>query len=323
MASSQDRLPEDIRDAAASWLIERSNGASSAERDAEFAAWLTADPRHAEAYARLERSWDLMAEAELGEPRDQWTPPSPLSAVPAIAPMRRFAFHAVAASLALILIGVVQDWPTRLRADATTATGEQRLLVLADGSRIRLNTASAIAVDYRDDRRIIHLLKGEAAFTVAADAARPFTVEAAGGSATALGTRFTVRSDSGGADVAVTEHVVRVAAPAEGGSIDVAQGHAVHFGPDGLRSPHMIDIAEAEAWTNERMFFVDRKLGEVVAEIDRYHPGIIRVVGSKLSERRFSGVLPTNDPLGALDTIEQTLGIGSTRITDRVVFLHN
>ena len=59
------------------------------------------------------------------------------------------------------------------------------------------------------------------------------------------------------------------------------------------------------------------------AELNRYHPGYIRVIGSGLALRRFSGVFPINDPMGALDAIQRSLGISSTRLTDRLIFLHS
>ena len=105
---------------------------------------------------------------------------------------RKWIAPAVAASVALLVAGAIGDWPTALRSDAMTATGEQRTMTLADGSQVQLNTDSAISIDYQPDRRIVHVLKGEAAFSVARDPRRPFSVEAKGGSTTALGTRFIV-----------------------------------------------------------------------------------------------------------------------------------
>jgi transmembrane sensor len=46
-------------------------------------------------------------------------------------------------------------------------------------------------------------------------------------------------------------------------------------------------------------------------------------MGDDLARRRFSGVFQVNDPLGALDTIQRSLGITSTRLTNRMVFLHS
>jgi len=319
--ASDQRISEDIRQEAARWIAERDAGLLTAEGEKALAVWLEADPLHAAAFARLERTWGLMGSAPV---KTDIRRRSNVIAFHLPARPRRWLGGAVAACLALMIVGGVNDWPTRLRADAMTATGERRDVPLADGSIVQLNTGSAIAIDYRGDRRVIRLLKGEAAFTVAADRARPFTVEAGGGSATALGTRFIVRRDGADTDIAVTEHRVRVTWPLDqtGNSADLAEGQVTRYGPDGLASPHIVDTDAISAWTRGRLVFVDRPLGDVVAELNRYHAGYIRIIGADLARRRFSGVFPVNDPIGALDTIQRSLGIGSTRITDRLIFLH-
>lgn len=320
--AAEQRIPEEIRQEAARWITERDASLLTPEDEKALSAWLDADPLHAAAFARVERSWAMLGSAPVKAAirRRSTVLSFHLSARP-----RQWLGGAIAACLALVIVGTVQDWPTRLRADAMTAIGEQRTVPLADGSIVRLNTGSAIRIDYRGDRRIVHLLKGEAAFTVAADRVRPFTVEAGDGATTALGTRFIVRRDGADTDVTVTEHRVRVAwsaetTPAQGAI--VSEGQAVRYGAGGLLESHTADIEAAGAWTRGRLVFVDRSLAEVVAELNRYHPGYIRVVGATLAQRRFSGVFPVADPIGALDTIQRSLGIGSTRITDRLIFLH-
>lgn len=245
-------------------------------------------------------------------------PPIPV-AVP------RWFSSGIAASLLLLLgIGWIDDWPTRLSADAVTETGEQRSVALDDGSFVDLNTDSAIAVDYRPDRRVVRLLKGEALFRVAADADRPFTVEAGGGATTALGTRFIIRRDGDATRVVVTEHRVRVASPrdAEGQAVSLGVGQGVAYGPAGLAPVMAVDVQTASAWTRGTLSFVDRPLREVVGELARYHRGYIGIAGDALAGRRVSGVFRADDTLGAVETLQRSLGISSTRITDRLILLH-
>ncbi|MFT8775433.1 MAG: FecR domain-containing protein, partial [Gluconacetobacter liquefaciens] len=59
------------------------------------------------------------------------------------------------------------------QASACTPVGEIRTIMLADGSRVQLDSDSAIAGDDTPGQRCIRLLKGEAAFTVAARPAAP------------------------------------------------------------------------------------------------------------------------------------------------------
>lgn len=311
------QIPKHIRSEAARWITERDADLLTEEDEAAFLVWLNADPLHEAAYRRLERSWHAAK------------PPYVRPVVRGDAPKRgrRWMGGAVAACLMFGTIASVYDVPMRLRADAMTVTGEQRAITLPDGSIARLNTASAIAVDYGAGKRSIRLLQGEAAFTVTPDRSHPFTVWAGTGATTALGTRFIVRLEGVETDVAVTEHRVRVRGASEEGvgtwSVVVGEGETVRYGANGPSLPRRIDPHDAEAWLRGRLVFVDRPLAEVVSELDRYHPGYIRIVGDTLAKRRFSGVLPLNDPMSALETIQRSLDIGSTRFTDRLIFLHS
>ena len=317
MASKQ-RIPEKIRQEAARWITEGDAGLLTSEDEVALDAWLASDPLNALAYARLQRTWSGIEGRPENNVRDAVVLPFRERPKPQL---RRWAGGAIAACLALAMLGGVYDWPTRLRADVVTATGEQRALPLMDGSIVQLNTDSAIAIDYQPNRRVIRLLKGEAAFSVAADSARPFTVEAGDGTATALGTRFIVRRLGAATDVTVTEHRVKVAWLF--GGMVVGEGQAARYQADKLVSVHAVDSDDAAAWTRGRLVFVDRSLEEVVAELNRYHPGYIGVLGEDLAQRRFSGAFPVKDPLEALEAIQRSLGISSTRVTNRLIFLHS
>lgn len=321
--ATEQRIPPAITDEAARWITDRDTGLLTADDERALADWLAADPLHALAYSRAEKLWRALGtpsvKAEVRQRRVGL-----LAVLRPPMPARRWAGGALAACIALAVIGGVNDWPTRMRADAMTATGEGRVVTLTDGSIVQLNTGSAVAVEYRADRRVVRLLKGEAAFTVKADATRPFTVEAGDGATTALGTRFVVRRDGEDTAVIVTEHSVRVAWPLEqaGKAATLAEGQEARYGPHGLTAPETVDADAATAWTRGRLVFVDRPLAEVVAELNRYHPGYFRIVGADLGQRRVSGIFRTDDPVRALDALQRSLGVGSFRITDRLIFIH-
>jgi len=309
-------IPKPINREAARWFAEREAGDMTAEDEASLAQWLAADPRHARAFEQAHAIWRSMDgpmpdAAFASTRRFARSRPRPRQ-------RRQWIGGAIAASLALLIV-VGADLPTRLQADAMTATGELREVRLSDGSTAMLNTGSAIA--FAPDGRTVRLLKGEAAFRVAPDPRHPFSVSAGKGRSTALGTRFIVRRMGGGTRVVVTEHSVRVALVSR--SVVLNEGEAVDYGPDGLGSPRRIAMADTDAWTRGRIRVVNRPLGEVIAELGRYHRGYIRVIGDDLARRPVSGTFDIRDPVGAVDVIQRALGIGSTRLTDRVIFLHS
>ncbi len=87
----------------------------------------------------------------------------------------------LAPALACCLLLLMPGWQfwQSLSADYRTATGEQRLVQLSDGSSVLLDTDSAFSTDFSQHRRCVILHNGEAHFKIAKDARRPFDVEAA------------------------------------------------------------------------------------------------------------------------------------------------
>src|SRR3546814_6073782 len=71
-----------------------------------------------------------------------------------------------------------------------TAIGQQHDVALEDGSRVRLDTNSALVVRYSRKHRDVVLERGRAQFDVAHAPQRPFTVHAGPGTVRAVGTQF-------------------------------------------------------------------------------------------------------------------------------------
>jgi len=336
MDRTAEALPEKsttpaIRREASRLFGDRAAGVMSADDEAELTAWLAADSRHAQAFAMVERMWTAI---------DSQTMPSRASVPVAAsakavrtwrrrwqwtrredAPRRGWTQGAVAASLAVIALWHFGDIGMRIRADVRTGVGEQQKIALSDGSVVLLNTGSAIALDYGRERRV-RLLRGEAAFTVAAVRARPFIVETTEGTVTALGTRFLVRLEAEEARVAVTEHSVRVS-PLDAAWKVVREGEALGFGRGRIGEPEAVGISDADAWTRGVIRVVNRPLADVVREIGRYHRGYVGIVGSSLARRPVNGVFHVDSPVRSIDAIEKSLGIRSTRIGDAAILLHD
>lgn len=306
-------IPPETARAAAAWFARRDAGALSPEEEASFAAWLAESDAHPAAMARLEAMWSTLREApdEAGE-----------QARARLAARKRKARRrtALSAGAAGALIGLVLlDAPMRVMADEITATGERREIALADGTSIVLNTHSALAIDYSAGARDIRLLRGEALFEVAPDPERPFVVTAGDLRARALGTAFIVRRQGSGARVTVTEHAVSVSARGREAVVD--EGRAIGFA-GGLGEVEAADVFAASAWRRGVLVAEDRTLREVVAELARYHSGVLQVTG-EAAELRVSGVFPVDDPAAAVDLIEHTFGLGSVRAGERIIILHD
>jgi len=206
-------------------------------------------------------------------------------------------------------------------ADYTTAPGQQRNIILADGSEIIMNTDTAISVDYSAQNRQITLHNGEAYFVVSPDAKRPFEVQTQSGQIRALGTEFNIKTRQKDVTVTVYQHAVRVTA--ENGKVieRLSEGQQVAFSDDTLNPVTSVNLQRGKAWRNQRMIFQDRPLAEVIEELNRYRSGRIIVINNAIKTLPVTGVFATDDTNIALKTIEQSLPITITKITEKLVLL--
>jgi len=304
---------------AADWIVRQDGTALGEVEQAAFAAWI-AVPEHRREYDRQYAVWQRyrrmtslpIREEEAGRPprTSRWRPMRSAIGV-------RFAVPAVAAVLAVAIIGSAEDWPTRLRADYSTGIGERRSVRLADGSVAILGAGSALSFDGSGEARVVTLLGGEAQFEVARDPRRPFRVETAEGSVTALGTVFTVAEHGGSPEVAVLEHSVAVRTSG-GAKAVVREGESTRFTAQAVERPVRSDVQAAAAWTRGKLIVSDRPLGEVVAIIGRQRRGYWTVRGDA-AKLRVIGGYDLDHPLDALDALEKTLGLRSIRISNRFI----
>lgn len=232
----------------------------------------------------------------------------------------------VATAFALLCVLAGSTWyldlPTRVLADAYTTVGERQTLELPDGSLAEMNSDTAVAVAYAPGERRIRLLKGEAVFTVSADARRPFVVEAGGGEAVALGTVYGVRDVGDSITVTVIESHVAISAGTDDQSVRLGADQRVRYENGRLGIIEPVDAASETAWRRSKLIFVDRPLGEVIDELNRYHKGMIRIIDGSIRSRRISGVFETGDIVGVVDALEKSFGFNDTRLGNLVILIH-
>jgi transmembrane sensor len=228
----------------------------------------------------------------------------------------------MAASIAAVLvIGVAGAAGLHaLRANGadtySTNVGELRRITLDDGSLLTLNTDSLAEVSYSSGHRKVQLKRGEALFTVAHDASRPFDVTAGPLVVRAVGTQFSVRRrDESSIDVLLTQGQVALNTPSSStmNAGTLAQLRGGHVTMTELSSS---DISDAMGWTAitaPRMTFHGETLRSVVEDMNRYNARKIVVSDAALSERRIGGTYPALDPEGFATRVEHALGVHARR----------
>jgi len=305
---SRDSLEE-----AAEWFFRQDGGSLSPSEEARFQVWLAASAEHRAAYAEISGTWHEMGSV-------------PVSARSPLRYSRGGFSMPLAAALAVCFLLSGTAWyldvPTRVLADNYTAVGELVTVTLPDGSLAELNSGSAIALSYSAGERRIRLLKGEAMFTVSADAGRPFIVEALGGEAQALGTVYGVREDGESVTVTVLESRVAVSAGSDGASVQLNTDERVRYENGDVGAVEPVDAHSETAWRRKKLIFVDRPLGEVVDELNRYHKGMIRIIDGSIRAKRISGVFETGNIVGVIDALEKSFGFRDTRLGDLVILIH-
>ncbi|SLM50112.1 putative FecR protein [Nitrospira japonica] len=274
----------------------------------QFDAWLTTSDENGQAWDDAQRLWGLIGETPPVH-ADLWRPKaSPaVRSRPAVRRPGRWtrywkpavAMVGLAACLVLIFPSIRIYW----EADHWTWIGETVQVTLRDGSTVHLSAGSAIRVNDETGVRRVDLLAGEAFFDVHPDPSRPFQVKAEEWTTTVLGTAFDVHLGSQTASVAVERGSVLVDRTGDDPPLEqrleagdwVRVERAMGVTAQGHGQP-----SQVAAWRQGRLIVKSRPIGEVIAELERYHRGVIVVTDSQLKSRLVSGVYDLTQPLEAL-----------------------
>lgn len=287
-AMNDPRDMQSARQQAEYWFARlRADDCSGAERR-DFEAWLAADAGHAAAYAQIERLWldleGLAEDADIQRAR-RAARHSARTAARGAGRRRLLIAASLVAALAAGWLAFLL-WPSTSVQRYATTHGEQRSVVLADGSRLILNTDTTLEVRLLHHIRSARLVRGEAMFEIVHDPQRPFIVRAGGDTIVDLGTRFDVRNGGDRATVSVLQ-----------GEVNVERGsHALQLGAGqqliagrGIWQHGPVDPETVAAWTQGRMVFRDTPLGVAVAEANRYGPTRLVIADPRLDDLRISG----------------------------------
>jgi transmembrane sensor len=281
---------------AAEWFARLGNRSVSTQTIRDFQDWRDT-PANDAAYAEVEAFWEASG-ARAADPQIMRMTEEALARRPGLrlpawlrSPRVRWSLALAAlTAAALTALAVNQISPTY-----TTQPTEQRVIRLADGSRVHLNVASQVRVRLRGHERRITLARGEAFFDVAHDAQRPFVVEAGGAAVRALGTRFDVRRDDGQVQVTLVEGVVRVNRDKGPETWTLAPNQQLTLARATATRRFLTTATPATSWTSGRLTFHETPLAAAVAEVNRYSDKKVALEGPGLTDRRVSGVFDVGD----------------------------
>lgn len=345
MAADEERLME-----AALWL-ERLSGGADVDTRTSFDLWLAASPLNASAFESVSHIQDVTKGAadqpEILALRQNTLSRTALgrgatrrSALPFLrnrtagghgenSTDRRngrgraaFAAGLAACFAAIIWFAAGQGFPFRdntgVSADTfpaetayRTGVGEQATIELADGSQIVLNTASAVRVAYSDSARWLILDQGQAFFTVARDADRPFTVEADGRVVTAFGTAFDVRIQKETVQVALLEGKVSVSpgGNAQRNAVMLQPNDMLIAGKNTLEVVRLANRASLTAWREGLLIFQNDDLQSAVEEMNRYSATRIVLSDEAVARLRISGSFRIGQTTAFLEALREMFAV--------------
>jgi transmembrane sensor len=298
-----------------------------------FDRWIEAAPENRQAFDRASFIWRALdgssAPQELVDIRVD-----ALSALhnKGMKLTRARLWMAAAASVALLL--AASGWWFSIQPTSySTGIGERRIVLLEDGSRVSLDAASRVDVDYEDHQRMLRLVGGRARFDVGKDPLRPFTVAAGDKLVVATGTSFSVERLPSSVEVVLYEGHVAVLRSVEGGSprpvaLDKARTveQALKAGTevalsDRSEAPKMlgVDPAKSASWETGQLSFTNEPLGLAVERINRYSQVPIAVADQETAALPIDGVFNASDPAAFVEGVTGVFPVRSRKVGGRIV----
>lgn len=292
------------------WLVELQGDAVPPETVRAWTRWRAAHPDHERAWLRIESVRSSLQ--PLSSPASAAIAQAALK--PPASPHRRRALKAMGvlalASGATWSTGQYAPW-REWASDHRTGIGERRDLTLPDGTRLVLNTNSAIDIRFSDTERRVALIAGEILITTAHEsgpAMRPFLVETAHGTARALGTEYAVRLLDGATQVSVYQGAVQIqprqdAEPA----LTLQAGRRASYWAHGVEAPG--DAEESSvAWRDGFIVARGMRLDDFIAELGRYSRDTLSC-DPAVAGLRLSGSFPLDDIDKVLAALRATLNV--------------
>ena len=312
---------------ASGWIVRiKAHDVTDAERQ-QFEAWRSADPANAAAYAKMERTWGLVASMQHLKGRataNDGTPSRRTWRTPALA----IAASALLAIGALAWLG--QERPTTTAEHVETAPGELRTLTLADGSTIELGAGSEVSLRVTEQERRVELTSGYALFDVTHDAGRPFLVHTPRGEIRVLGTSFVIRVSETEVRTTVLRGSVSGAASRTGllsvlGPRDAVTAEANQEILLDDQGAQVVAIAAEViprrlAWQEHMLAFDGETLNEAIAEVSRQTGWTFDLADPDLGQMRVGGYVAA-DPEAFIGLMSSSLNLEASREGERHVVL--
>lgn len=300
----------DIEACASAWLERRTFGDWEHKDQEAFERWLAESLAHEVAFLRLHAAWTYAD--RLAVLRHPMRLPRPFVTEKRDGPSRLLAVAAFV--VAIIAAGSAYVLSPVSEQTYSTGLGGHKIISLADGSQIELNTDTILRAKIDARQRKLWLVRGEAYFQVKHDAAHPFVVMMGPHRVTDLGTRFLIRRDKDRLEVALLE------------------GHALFDTSDNNMKPASLDLRPGDhvtvdhgnvvlaklspeaqkndlAWRRGLLVFDRTALADAAAEFNRYNREKIVIRDPAVAHMPIGGTFRADNINSFVGVAQDVLGL--------------
>ncbi|MBZ4190168.1 FecR family protein [Niabella beijingensis] len=327
-------------------LLAKKNGRQiTLEELKELNELLAADPGHAAMDQLMRELFETSISFEdhvTGQELDQWTRNirTKIGAPEASPGLKRrpvYWLRYAAAAVVLVVLGTGIYRATRTGQNrspniVTTKKGSKSSVVLPDGTKVWINSASELTYDknYGKGSREV-LLTGEAYFDVVKDPSQPFIVHTKNIDVRVLGTAFNVRAYEGEVNTQTTllrgavevflknkQNQKILLKPSEKIVVKNKPSGKTPEGleenlPDVVLTSVKINTADSSTvetkWMKDQLVFSQDRLGDIVPILEGRYGVTIDVKDPGLLGRRFTGRIENETIYEVLESLGLTLGV--------------
>lgn len=312
-------IPHHIAEEAVEWHLAVLAGEANQD---ELNSWLSRDINHQQAWTHIQNTNKRLKALK-----------DPLARAAVLAPEDKSRRKAIKSLALLFFAGsgftvLYNEYPWReMVADASTGAGERREIKLVDGSRINLNSSTAVNIDQSSSQIHISLIAGEILITTSTSKplnSQPLTVQTKQGQFQPLGTRFTVQQNDHQTDVAVFSG--RVAAYLS--SMNLSKVKQSPFGvleqgrQGSVINNQLINVKPVDknslAWLDGMLVAASMPLGEFISTLSMHRKGYLGC-DPDIADMLVSGTYPLNDTDLILNSLQQSLPVKVQRLTQHWV----
>ncbi len=338
---------EDRLECAARWFARSQDTDFTPQQQAEMTAWLEENPANAQAFSEIQKTWDAVEclkplyAADTRQDNISHAFDADLCNADKSSRKRRMfpwfsgglePIFSLAFALALFccipfLRETFFEQPQEPVA-CYTGNGEQKDLILEDGSILKMNVKTALSVQMSRKLRKITLHHGEVFFQVTPDADRPFEIKTSGGLVRVLGTSFNIKEREGQVSVDVQQGKVRVTDSPRGSgdmrikSVTLTANQGVDILPDGrlvpVRTSH---IQQVLAWQQDKVVFHNTPVSKVLKELELYHEIKIELQDQDLGKKGISGAFDMRNLDQTLNLVCLAASLRVNRDNDQTLIL--